>query len=284
VFVSPWVIGVTAFFILPLISAGIYMFNSVKVVPGGIETKYLGLANIKEVFLNDSENVRLILSTLGSTLLTSVLIIVFSLVVALMLHKKFPTKTFVRMLYMLPVIMTSGIIVSVFKQDLFAASAIQGSDAALFQSGAVREMLFSIGLSEEIVLFLTGIVNQILEIVWRSGVQILLFYASLKSIPAQYYEVGKVEGATAWQAFWNITFPVLSSFLVLYSIYTVIDSFMYVENPVMVKILHYFNLSMYEYSTILAVFYSVGVLLVALLIWAVTSRIGSAERPERDKV
>ncbi len=275
IFISPWIIGVIAFFVLPIISSSIYLFNSVKIVPGGVETTFIGLFNINKVFFEDAENVPLIVNTLGSTLFESSLIIVFSLIIALLLHKKFPTQTLIRAVYMLPIILTSGIILSVFKQDLFSQSAIQNSDTTIFQSASVRDALFAFGLSAEIVKFLTDIVNQILEIVWRSGVQILLFYASLKSISPVYYEVSKVEGATGWQTFWSITFPVISPYILLYSVYTIIDSFMYFGNPVMNKVLYYFNHSMYEFSTIFAFFYGMGVLLLTVTIWGSISKLTS---------
>ena len=281
VFIMPWVIGALAFFILPLIEAArVYMFYSVRIIPGGIEAIYIGLENIRRVFIDDPENVRLILTSLGVTLSDAVLIIVFSLTIALLLNKRFPTQTFARMLYMLPVIMTSGIIIKIFKQDLFAESAIAGSDRAIFQSIALRGALYSLGLPINIVFRLTDMVNQILEITWRSGVQILLFFTALKSIPSSYYEVCKVEGATGWQTFWSITFPMLSPFLTLFSIYTVIDSFMFIDNQVMLKIKFYFNLSAFELNTILAVFYSLGVLAVSLIIWLVTSRIAHKNTAE----
>ena len=275
IFIAPWLIGVTLFFLLPMKETGVYIFSSVKAVVGGTEKTYVGLQNVRTVFFEDPANVRLILTSLLTTFTDSLMILVFSLAVALMLHKRFPTQTFARMLYMIPVIMSTGIILQIFKQDLFAQSAIQGSDRTIFQSVSTRDLFYSLGLSIGTVNFFTGIINRILEIVWRSGVQILLFYTSLKSIPSSYYEVGKVEGATAWQAFINITFPLISPYLVLYAIYTVIDSFMYVDNPVMQKIEYYFNLPAYEYNTILSVFYSVGVLIVVLVMWLVTSRISS---------
>ena len=282
VFILPWIIGVLAFFILPLGESMRYMFNSVQILSGDVQYTFVGLRNLERVFLEDPDNLRLLVESLWNTLFESILIVVFSLIIALMLLKKFPTQTFARMLYMLPIILASGIVLSVFKEDLFSQSVIQGSDTSMFQSFAIRDALYSFGLSEDIVASLTGVVNQLLEIVWRCGVQILLFFASLKSIPPTYYEVSRIEGATGWQTFWNVTFPHLSQFLVLYSVYTVIDSFTYYENPVMQKIMDvYYANQRYELMTVMSVFYSVGVLLVAVIIWLFASRLAGNDRQRK---
>ena len=53
------------------------------------------------------------------------------------------------------------------------------------------------------------------------------------SIPAPLYEVSKVEGASKWEEFWYITFPMLRHVVVLVIIYTMIDLFTSVDNAVM---------------------------------------------------
>ena len=73
---------------------------------------------------------------------------------------------------------------------------------------------------------LTDIVANVADLVWDSGVQILIFMIGLLAIPESYYEAANVEGATGWEAFWKITFPVISPFILANLVYTFITACM----------------------------------------------------------
>ena len=50
----------------------------------------------------------------------------------------------------------------------------------------------------------------IITSVWRDmGYYMVLYLAGLQAIPQEYYEAAEVDGANAWQRFWNITIPSL---------------------------------------------------------------------------
>ncbi|MNJ64630.1 sn-glycerol-3-phosphate transport system permease protein UgpA [compost metagenome] len=66
---------------------------------------------------------------------------------------------------------------------------------------------------------------RIYDIISSSGVQIIIFLAALQGIPGSMYEVAKIEGATAYETFWKITFPMVSPLILTNVIYTIIDSF-----------------------------------------------------------
>ena len=67
---------------------------------------------------------------------------------------------------------------------------------------------------------MTGAVNRIYQIVSQSGVQILIFLAGIQTISPQLYEASKMEGATGYEAFWKITFPMVSPLILVNVIYT----------------------------------------------------------------
>ena len=85
----------------------------------------------------------------------------------------------------------------------------------------------------ELVAYVVNVVNGIFNIVNRSGVQMLVFLAGLQSINPSIYESCTMEGATAWETFWKITFPMISPMILVNAIYTVIDSFTSQSNQVM---------------------------------------------------
>ena len=61
----------------------------------------------------------------------------------------------------------------------------------------------------------------------------LVFLAGLQSINPSIYESCKIEGATPWETFWKITFPMISPMILVNAVYTVIDSFTSESNQVM---------------------------------------------------
>jgi ABC-type sugar transport system permease subunit len=69
-----------------------------------------------------------------------------------------------------------------------------------------------------------------------SGIQILIIFAGLQSISPSIYEAANVEGASGWEKYWLITFPMVSPVLLLSVVYTIIDSFTAFNNWVVVLI------------------------------------------------
>ena len=61
----------------------------------------------------------------------------------------------------------------------------------------------------------------------------LIFLAALQSISPAIYESCKMDGATGWETFWKITFPMISPMILVNGVYTIIDSFTSESNQVM---------------------------------------------------
>lgn len=272
VFVSPWILGVCLFFLYPMSQSFVYMFNNVTVQPGGMYAEYVGMEILEDVLVNDPENVRMMLTVIAQTLGEVVLIIAFSLFIALILSQEFRGRTIARAIFALPIIVSSGVLLAVFRQDLFASSMTQTSDVTIFQSAALEMSMLKLGLNPSLVEQLTSTVSQILDLIWKCGVQILLFLGGIKSVPVHLYEVCHVEGANAWQTFWKVTFPLVTPFILLNVVYSIIDSFTYYSNPVMQKIQDYFNQTYTSSGTTLAVAYCLLVLVVTGIVAGLISR------------
>ena len=259
-FVSPWIVGVLAFFLVPMGQSVFYMFNDVTVEPGGMKSVYVGGEILQDVLLDDPQNVRMMLTSIAQF-------------IAIILSQEFRGRTVARAIFALPIIVSSGVLLAVFKQDLFASSMAQTSDVTIFQSAALEMSMLKLGLDPSLVSQLTGAVSSILDLLWKCGVQILLFIGGIKAVPAHLYEVCSVEGANAWQTFWKVTFPLVTPFILLNAVYSIIDSFTYYSNPVMQRIEEYFNKMYNSSGTTLAVAYCLMVLAVTgLVAWCFTSR------------
>ena len=271
-FVSPWIVGVLAFFLVPMGQSVFYMFNDVTVEPGGMKSVYVGGEILQDVLLDDPQNVRMMLTSIAQTLGEVLLIVAFSLFIAIILSQEFRGRTVARAIFALPIIVSSGVLLAVFKQDLFASSMAQTSDVTIFQSAALEMSMLKLGLDPSLVSQLTGAVSSILDLLWKCGVQILLFIGGIKAVPAHLYEVCSVEGANAWQTFWKVTFPLVTPFILLNAVYSIIDSFTDYGNTVMKSITDYFHEGMYAYSNTIALIYFVTILLVVGLVHLIVSR------------
>ena len=97
----------------------------------------------------------------------------------------------------------------------------------------IERLFANMRVGTELVEYVVGVVNKIYNIVNRSGVQMLIFLAGLQSISPAIYESCQIDGATAWETFWKITFPMISPMILVNAIYTVIDSFTTDSNRVM---------------------------------------------------
>jgi len=117
-------------------------------------------------------------------------------------------------------------VLGIMRGDYIAQSVLQGSaGTALFQVFSIQDVLLETGLPYDIVSAIFQFINNIFNLVWKSGIQILLFLAGLQTVSGSLYEAASIEGATAWETFWKITFPVLSPVVILITVYTIIDNF-----------------------------------------------------------
>ena len=138
--------------------------------------------------------------------------------------------------------------------------ASQGvSDAAqfssLFKTDLVTELMEFIGIyniNQTFTEFIQDITSNVLNLVWNSGIQILIFLSALQNIPPSAKEAANMEGATAWEFFWKITFPIISPMILANLVYTIIDAFVSTDNVVMKYVLQQSRQWEYGYSAALA--------------------------------
>jgi len=126
----------------------------------------------------------------------------------------------------------------------------------------------------ELVTYVTSLVNNVYDIINRSGVQMLIFLAGLQSISPAIYESCFIEGASSWETFWKITFPMISPMILVNAIYTIIDAFVSETNTVMSYISSVYDGSIQHAvvrSTAMSWIYFVVVLLILLLVSALLS-------------
>ncbi len=247
VFVLPFLIGFI-FVYLPIIRDSFWMaFNEMTIVTGGgYALEFVGLENFQKALFEDPNFVQTLLTGIGELVFEVPAILLFALFMAVLLNQKMMGRAAFRAIFFLPVVLATGIMESIEAQNILGdymgdSSGIDdgsGSSAASEIVSAMDiEMLFSnMKIGQDLVKYVVDIINDIYAIVNRSGVQMLIFLAGLQSISPAIYEACKIDGATGWETFWKITFPMISPMILVNAVYTIIDSFTTESNTVMAYI------------------------------------------------
>lgn len=279
VFTLPFVIGCIVFVGYPLVLAILYSFSDVTFVPGnGLTMSNFGLQNYQSILGDNMDFKTTLVSSIGDMLINLIVVVIFAFFMASILNAKFFGRGFARSVMFLPVIISSGVVATLTTNDL-AGSLISSGDRFASTGGeqvttAFGDMLLDLGLGETLTTFITSSVDRISTITTLAAVSIVIFIAGLQSISASVYEAAYIEGATPWETFWKISLPMVSPMILLSIVYTVVDSFTSDSNPA-IAMLHNLLANKGEYATAsaMAVIYSLIILAILGIIFAVLSKI-----------
>ncbi len=229
-FLLPFLLGFVMFFAKPLTETIFYSFQKITIddmgnmvfTPNGIQN-YIDLFT-KEVSTNKTQILRVFMDENTNMLIDVPLITLLSLFLALLANRQFKGRAIVRMIFFLPIILGLEVVT-----DMLTIST--GTDTlqtgGLFAESFVARML--VRYTSIPMMYLSPIiefVENIFNIISRSGVQTLVFLAALQSISPSMYEVAKIEGATSYETFWKVTIPSIMHIVVFVVIYTIVDVFL----------------------------------------------------------
>lgn len=231
-FITPWLIGFLWFYLKGFIQAVRFSLSNMQMLEtGGYQLDFTGLANFRYALFQDADYNQILVSSIGNMLIDVPLIIFFSLFIAIILNGKFKGRTVFRAILFLPIILNSG---AISASIALAQQAVSGGVAAVSSEAAAASgvnieyllsMLTDLGFPAALADYLIAAVGRIFDIVQASGVQIIIFIAALQSVPGALYEVSQIEGATAYETFWKVTFPMVSPLIVTNVVYTIVDAF-----------------------------------------------------------
>lgn len=282
-FISPFLIGLIIFFIFPIVRSIVFSFSELEVTPTGYKLNYVKFENFRRAFLVDPDFRRILLESIGQMLRDVPLILIFSFFAATLLNKEFKGRGLARAIFFLPVILTSGIIIAIEHSDMllsvakesFAEEVISGTSGTGMQALELRQLLLQTRMDPRFIGYITRGIDNIYQVITSSGVQILVFLAGLQTISPSLYEAAVVEGATNWEMFWKITFPMISPLILVNIVYSVVDSFTNPTNQMMETIMNSaFNESAYGYSSAIAWIYFIAVMLIlGVIIKLISKRV-----------
>ena len=283
-FIMPFIIGFLVFMLLPLIQSLEFSLSSVTLVPGkGYSLVWNQFYNYSYAFSVDATFAKNLLDESGKMVVNTIATLVLSFVLAVILNQKFRGRTLARAIFFLPVILSSGVLAGIEQTsatfNMLAAVSEEAANASGVNLSASLQNLLSVsGVGSGVFQIVFDMIDAIYDVVMASGIQIIVFLTGLASISPSLYEAANVEGCTAWEAFWKITFPIMSPLLLVNTIYTIIDFFMKSSNSVMEHINTLQMNSRYgEASAQSWIYFAIAVAFIGLSAFIISRGVSSSE-------
>ena len=248
IFVLPFLIGfIFVYFPILFDSIKLSFYEMSVLQGGGYQLIPVYFANYEMALFDDPDFVKTLVTGLGEMIFEIPAIIIFSLFMAVLLNQKMAGRALFRAIFFIPVIVSTGIMESIEAQNLMTemigsgegindgSDQMTGGDSIVSATDIqdIAGLFSNMMVGSELALMVVEWVNNIFNIVNRSGVQMLIFLSGLQSISPAMYESCQIDGATAWETFWKITFPMISPMILVNAVYTVIDSFTTESNTIM---------------------------------------------------
>ncbi len=215
-FLLPGLVLYTIFFVFPTVSALGLSFTDWN----GLSNSYnwVGVDNYQRMFTNDP----IFVTALGNNLRFMLFVVLFqtllSLIFAIFLVKNTRTNIFYRALFFLPTIISS---VSVAFIWIFVYEPSIGSLNTLMTTLGMENLIQSWLGDRDIAIYSIAMTQ-----VWfHTGQVMIIFIAGLHSVPKSLYEVARIEGATKWQTFRHVTWPLIAPAATIVVAYTTLQSF-----------------------------------------------------------
>ena len=236
-FVLPFLIGFIVIY-LPILFESIRssLFYEVTYADGTRGQVFNNFMAYYEAFFHNKTGdfAQTLFAGIGDIVLDIPMILFFSLFMAVLLNQKMAGRAAFRAIFFVPVILSTGIIAAIDASAVLdSMSSTDGIDDGSGESTAgqivdavdMQKLFAGVSVTEGMMSYVMGAINDIFNIVNRSGVQMLIFLAGLQSISPAIYESVQIDGATSWETFWKITFPMISPMILVNAVYTVIDAF-----------------------------------------------------------
>ena len=207
-FIAIWIIGVIYMFIVPIFKSAWYSMCYTELVTtadqaaqrgmtsAGIYTEWNNFGNYEEALFKNQDYLPKLTESLGAMVPQVIVVMIFSLFIALLLNQKFRGRTFARAVFFLPVLVATGPVLAVIKGDISTNGISSGEQfSALFQTDLVDELLQFLGiynLNQQLTMTIQTITSDIFNLLWSAGIQILIFLAALQQIPVSAKEAASM--------------------------------------------------------------------------------------------
>lgn len=276
-FCLPLIVGLLILFIPNMVQTIIFTLNDVVAGSGGYTLEWVGISNYVKALTENPHFFIYLKESLQSLLTNLPVVVIFSLFIAVIVNQKFKGRMFARVLFFIPVLLSTGVVALVESSPQVTVGNTAGIDIGavvnIQEVQGLKEILLNLNLSEGFVNFIASAADGIYTIVKISGIQIMILLAGLQEISPDLYEAAKVEGCDSWSLFWKIIFPIISPQLLVSGVYTVVDSYSQVSNT-LAPYTHSiaFTQNQYGYATAMNFMYFAIVGLAIGILGLITSR------------
>ena len=277
VFVLPFILGILLIY-LPILLDSIW-FSMGKLrseVINGVPTQhleFLGFEHYVSAFTDSTGFVTNLVAGIQQLIFEVPAIIIFSLFIAVVLNQKMLGRAAFRAIFFLPVIVSTGIMEAINANDIMSNASQEGINDGSGASNAggiistldVEKLFANMKVGGELVTYVVNLVNDIYNIINFSGVQMLIFLAGLQSISPSIYEACRIDGATGWETFWKVTFPMISPMILVNAVYTIIDAFTRSQNKMMIFISSVYSADSEKATAMYWIYFLIIALIIAVV-------------------
>ena len=188
-FVLPALVVFVLVIILPLISGIRYTFTDWNGMAKQIN--FVGLKNYSTV-LHDKDLIKPIVNTGLYTLITTVVINILGLTLAMMVTREFKGVNVIKSIVFIPLVV-SLVLVSYMWMYVYS------------------DFFGMMGLESPLIKEKTVIIGLCAMAVWKEvGLAMMIYLAALKGVSSDYYEAATIDGAGFWAKFRHITIPMIA--------------------------------------------------------------------------
>lgn len=279
VFVSPIILGLLIIYIPVLVQSCLYSFSS-NAGRYGEKTDFIGWQNYHNALFEETDFLQTVYSSTVALLPQIFIILIFSFFMANILNQNFRGRSIARVIFFIPVVLSTGI-VTYFDNlttlsDTYASGEKLnvGTSTAVFDMREIEAVMMSIFGNSGLSTVIATAIDSLYTVITSSGVQMLIFLSGLQSISINMYEAAKVEGATGWEVFWKISFPMISPLILVNLLYTVIDLFTSIDNKTISFIATYYeNVATYPLASAFSWMYTVLLLLFVGVVYLLVNKL-----------
>ncbi len=247
-FAAPWIVGFLIFVVVPLGFSLYWSFTNYRVTAAD-PARWVGLDNYKTILFKDTNFRASIINTLYLTVIGLPLEMAVALFLAVLLNQQMRGERVFRMSFYLPVILGFNTAVLLCWRLMLNTGTgiinqiIRSLMTIPFFSYLFRGLIylqevsaaFFLGLNTGNYNLLTKVIatgfpaenrvplwvqsplwtkmSVVMLMIWGCGAMMLIFLAGLNNIPGELHEAAEVDGATGWQRFWKISFPLLTPYV-----------------------------------------------------------------------
>lgn len=272
-FISLWIVGFLIFSVYPIIYSFYLSLNEVLIQADGIKTIPVQLKNYTNLFTLNMEFLRNLLDYFKTMFISVPLVVILALILAKLLNSKTKGQTLFRTIFFMPVIIISGPIMEIFTKNLVFESLIDFESLTLLNSIQRSSLV----LLSDVVIFL---VTNIADILWYTGVPIVIFITGFQRLPGDIYEAASIDGASAWQCFWKLTLPAMIGFIAINIVFTVIQMSTIDSMPIISSISSaMFDMNKgFGYATAMAWIYFIAMLVIISIFMLIMYFIRKGEK------